>query len=184
MNENITRSYGNIVQICNPFSATHEYEPWNCPSTSIRIGDIPQVLRMLACPDYRGATCNGGILVPPDYYNMVEAYSTSIQKLLDVYPGMESLVECQTVEDAFSDILQDHCGRLKRDVRTLWASLVFLSVVMVALVVLSTVVQVHDNKNNHFLGGSSVKPHSASPDHMLKSGAAETTNDESESGLV
>ncbi|KAL0366640.1 UNVERIFIED_CONTAM: hypothetical protein Sradi_3554100 [Sesamum radiatum] len=91
----------------NPPPPMYEYQPWNCPATSIRIGDIPRVLRMLACPDTEGQTCNGGILVPASYYNTVEAYTTSIQKFLDVYPGMDSLVQCETVEDAFSEILDE-----------------------------------------------------------------------------
>ncbi|KAK6116744.1 hypothetical protein DH2020_049477 [Rehmannia glutinosa] len=185
VNTNISTSYGNIVQICNPFSPppTHEYQPWNCPSTSIRIGDIPQVLRMLACPDSEGTTCNGGILISATYYNTVEAYSTSIQRLLDVYPGMESLVECETVKDAFLEILQKHCSPLKRYVRMVWAALVFLAVVMVALVVVWTVT-VHHNKNHHSLLDGSVKPHSTtSTEDMLESGMAKTTNGDSKQTL-
>lgn len=44
----------------------------------------------------------------------VEIYTTSIQSLLNVYPGMENLVECQTVKDAFSEIIIEHCKPLKR----------------------------------------------------------------------
>lgn len=158
MNRNISTSYGNIVQICNPFSPPplHEYQPWNCSSASIPIGRIPQVLRLLVCPDTEGETCNGGILISANDYYTVDAYSNSIQKLLDVYPGMESLVECQTVKDAFSEILQNHCSPLKRYVRMTWASLAFLSVVMVILVLVWTIGAGHD-QSHHSLGGS-VKP--------------------------
>ncbi|KAG8369463.1 hypothetical protein BUALT_Bualt14G0016300 [Buddleja alternifolia] len=174
VNENISRSYGDIVQICNPFSPPpiYQYQPWNCPSTSIRIGDIPQLLRMLTCPDSDGGTCNGGMMIPATYYNTVQAYSTSIQQLLDVYPDMQSLVECQTVKDAFSEILQKHCNPLKRYVRMVWAALVFLSVVLVALVLLWTIGARHE-KNHHSLDGS-VKPHSAD---MLECGTTKPTND-------
>ncbi|KAK4381066.1 hypothetical protein Sango_3003500 [Sesamum angolense] len=182
VNSNISRSYGNIVQICNPFSPPpmYEYQPWNCPATSIRIGDIPQVLRLLACPDTEGQTCNGGILVPAGYYNAVEAYTTSIQKFLDVYPGMDSLVQCETVEDAFDEILDEHCSPLKRYVRMVWAALVALSVIMVALVIFWTVSGRH-NENHHSFG-SSVKPHFNTAD-MLESGSAKTSNDGSKPGL-
>ncbi|KAL0290910.1 UNVERIFIED_CONTAM: hypothetical protein Sangu_2555300 [Sesamum angustifolium] len=182
VNGNISRSYGNIVQICNPFSPPpmYEYQPWNCPATSIRIGDIPQVLRLLACPDTKGQTCNGGILVPAGYYNSVEAYTTSIQKFLDVYPGMDSLVQCETVEDAFDEILDEHCSPLKRYVRMVWAALVALSVIMVALVIFWTVSGRH-NENHHSFG-SSVKPHFNTAD-MLESGSAKTSNDGSKPGL-
>lgn len=131
---------------------------------------------MLVCPDSEGATCNGGILVPAKDFNRVEAYTTSTQKLLDVYPGMESLVECQPVKDAFSEILDKHCSPLKRYVRMVWASLVFLSIVMVALVVVWTIGAHHD-VNHHSFGGS-VKPHSNTTD-MLESGKHEMSENDS-----
>ncbi|EYU36718.1 hypothetical protein MIMGU_mgv1a004324mg [Erythranthe guttata] len=186
VNLNISRSYGNIVQICNPFSPPpmHEYQPLNCPSTAIQIGDIPHVLRMLVCPDNGGEeTCNGGILVSADYFNTVEAYSTSIQKILDVYPGMESLVECGTVSNAFDEIIQKHCGPLKGNVRMVWRSMVFLSVVMAALVVVWTISGAPDEKNSRSLGGSSVKPHcstSVTADHALESGTVKIAKDDSD----
>ncbi|KAL2463412.1 hypothetical protein Fot_53068 [Forsythia ovata] len=176
VNENITSSYANIVQICNPFSSPPDYEfqPRNCPANSIQIGDIPRVLRMLTCPGTEGDTCNGGILIPANDFNTVEAYSTSIQDLLDVYPGMEHLVECQMVKDAFSEILRDHCKPLKRYARMTWAALVFLSVVMVGLVFIWTTEAHHEQE--HSLGGS-VNPHSAVADMLEKETAKETNND-------
>ncbi|KAL8479491.1 hypothetical protein ACS0TY_026403 [Phlomoides rotata] len=150
----ISTSYGNIAQICNPFSSPpiYAYEPWNCPENSIRIGDIPKVLRMLACPDSI-RYCNGGIMVPASYYNIVEAYCTSIQALLDAYPGIESLVECQTVKNAFSIILHKHCKPLKRYIRMIWTSLVCLSVVLVALVFVWTFGD-HHERSHQSSGGS------------------------------
>lgn len=127
-----------------------------------------KVLRTLACPDSNGETCKGGILVPADYFYNVEAYSTSIQKLLDVYPGMESLVECQTVKDAFAKILRQHCHPLKRYVRMTWVSLLFLSVVMVVLILVWIIGSHHDDRNIHSLKGS-VKPHDHKEDGVLES---------------
>ncbi|PIN13103.1 hypothetical protein CDL12_14275 [Handroanthus impetiginosus] len=175
VNQNISTSYGNILQICNPFSSPpmYEYQPWNCSATSIQIGDIPRVLRMLACPDSQ-STCNGGILVPTSYYKTIEAYSFSIQKLLDAYPGMESLVQCQTVKDAFSQILQKHCKPLKRYLEMLWEALVFLSIVLMVLVFVWTI-GAHHEQNDHSIGGS-VSPSSG---HMLEFGRAKVTIDDS-----
>ncbi|XP_075476053.1 uncharacterized protein LOC142517622 isoform X1 [Primulina tabacum] len=173
VNKNLSTDYGNIVQICNPFSPppNYEYQPWSCPADSIRIGDISQVLRTLACPDSNGETCKGGILVPANYFHTVEAYSTSIQKLLDVYPGMESLVECQTVKDAFAKILRQHCHPLKRYVRMVWVSSLFLSVVMVVLILVWIIGSHHDDRNLHSLKGS-VKPHDHKEDVVLESNSS------------
>lgn len=105
----------------------------------------------------------------------MQAYATSIQNILKVYPGMERLVECQTVNDAFADILENHCGPLKRNSHLVWGSLVFLSVVMVALVLIWTVEAAHEQSHHSSLDGS-VKPHYAEdkelgtesvPDHTV-----------------
>ncbi|CAI9776151.1 unnamed protein product [Fraxinus pennsylvanica] len=178
VNNNISSSYANIVQICNPFSPPPDYEfqPGNCTASSIKIGDIPRVLRMLTCPGSVGDTCNGGILIPANNFNTVEAYSTSIQELLDVYPGMEHLVECQMVKDAFSEILHDHCKPLKRYARMTWAAFVFLSVVMMALV-LTWTTEAHHEQEHHSLGGS-VKPHSTAADLPESETTKATNNDQ------
>ncbi|KAJ4840783.1 hypothetical protein Tsubulata_051356 [Turnera subulata] len=72
---------------------------------------------------------------------------------------MESLVECQLVKDAFTEILSNHCKPLKRYVRMVWASMLLLSLVMVFLVLTWTVQTRHEQK--HHIFGSSVKPNSA-----------------------
>ncbi|CAH9083301.1 unnamed protein product, partial [Cuscuta epithymum] len=102
VNKNITKSYGNFAQLCQPFSGPPEYayRPNNCPSNAIRIGAIPQLLSMLTCTD---PDCIGGILISVSDFNAIKAYTISIQNILNVYPGMERLVECETVKDAFSD---------------------------------------------------------------------------------
>lgn len=109
---------------------------------------VLKLLRMLACPDSVN-TCTGGILVPTNYYKTVEAYCTAIQTLLDAYPGMESLVECQTVKNALSIILHKHCKPLKRYIRMIWIPLVCLSVVLVFLVLIWTFEQIHQSSGEY-----------------------------------
>ncbi|KAJ7947474.1 Transmembrane protein [Quillaja saponaria] len=177
VNENIssslqTNAYPNLVLVCNPFSEPPEYlyQPENCPANSIRIGDIPEVLKAFTCSDANNGTCNGGAVVISDSdYMRVEAYTSSIEKLLDVYPGIESLLECQSVKDAFSEILVKHCKPLKKFVQLVWAGMVFLSVVMVLLVLLWTI-KAHHEQKHHFSNGS-VKPHSTTA-NILESGEA------------
>ncbi|XP_042026404.1 uncharacterized protein LOC121773581 isoform X1 [Salvia splendens] len=178
VNENISISYGGIIQICNPFSPTpaHDYQPWNCPNTSVRIGDIPKVIKQIACPDTQ-TTCNGGILVPADYYNAIGAYCTSIQILLDQFPSIEGLVECRPVKDALSEILNKHCKPLRRYIRLLWSALLFLSVVLVILVPIWTIKEHHDQ--THHSSGGSINPHNGG---TIESGATNHTGDDSEDG--
>lgn len=218
VNRNISTNFGNIVQICNPFSAPpqYEYQPKDCAENSIQIGKIPEVhnlityykklkalnklkskeiimrngffftciiwlhpflflklLKLLTCPD--SEPCIGGIIIPTRDYNLVEAYTSSIQKLLNVYPGMESLVECQIVTDAFSEILKNHCEPLKRYTKMVWATLVFLSVVMVALVLTWTGEARHE-EYHHSLDAS-VKPCSAAADTLELGTVNASSND-------
>ena len=94
-------------------------------------------------------------------YKTVEAYTNSIQDFLNVYPGMESLVECQTVKDAFSKILEHHCKPLEKYAYMVWVGLVFVSIVMVCLVLIWTIRANIDQKLHHFDG--SVQPNSSTP---------------------
>ena len=45
---------------------------------------------------------------------MKASYASSAQNLLIAYLGMESLVECQSVKDAFSKKLLKHCKLLNK----------------------------------------------------------------------
>ncbi|XP_030459201.1 uncharacterized protein LOC115679679 isoform X1 [Syzygium oleosum] len=157
-------SFPNIMYVCNPFSPPpeYEYQPDKCPGNSIRIGDIPKVLKIFTCSDPNDGNCAGSQYLSASKYKMVEAYTSSIQSLLDAYPGMESLIECQSVKDAFSQILTKHCGPLNRYARMVWASLAFLSVIMMFLVLIWTAKAIQDEEHRHPNG--SVKPHSTAPD--------------------
>ncbi|KAK9287657.1 hypothetical protein L1049_016094 [Liquidambar formosana] len=172
VNANISLQQVEIpVRICNPFSAPpeYQYQPENCPSNTIRIADIPQVLKVFTCSDTTNGTCKDGEFISASDFQAVEAYSTSIQNLLNVYPDMEGLVECQSVKDAFSEILTKHCKPLKRYIRMTWVSLVLLSIFMVFLVQI-WIIKAHHERKHHFLDGS-VKPHSAAA-NKLESGTA------------
>lgn len=95
---------------------------------------------------------------------------SSIQTLLNSYPGMESLIECQSVKVAFTEILLHHCGPLKRYVHTVWAALAFLAVVMVLLVLLWTRKVVHER--NYHVSECTVKLHSIPANGSLEPGSA------------
>lgn len=83
---------------------------------------------------------------------------------------MESLVECQSVSAAFSEILTNHCKPLKKYVKMVWGSMLFLSLSMVFLVLIWTV-QAHHEQEHHSADGS-VKPHSAA-ENEVESGKRE-----------
>ncbi|XVE84472.1 hypothetical protein DITRI_Ditri17bG0016200 [Diplodiscus trichospermus] len=162
VNSNISQlqatTYPNLAYVCNPFSAPPEYvyQPDNCPANTIRIGDIPKILGVFTCSDANNGTCQEGQFISTSDYKTAEAYTSSIQNLLNVYPGMENLVECQSVKDAFSEILGQHCKPLRRSAHMAWAAMVFLSIIMVVLVLIWTAQARHDQEL-HSLDGS-VKP--------------------------
>ncbi|XP_057546451.1 uncharacterized protein LOC130825309 isoform X2 [Amaranthus tricolor] len=162
VNTNITllrsNSYPGLAYVCNPFSGPPEflYRPGNCAADTIKIGDIPQVLKMFTCSDTSGTKCQGGGLINTSMYKAIEAYSNSIQSLLNSYPEMENLVDCQLVKDASSNILIKQCKPLKRYVQTTWVAMLVLSVVMVILVLIWVSIGHHEEKH-HFADGA-VKP--------------------------
>ncbi|KAF4350210.1 hypothetical protein G4B88_000136 [Cannabis sativa] len=164
----------NGISICNPFSdpPAYQYQPENAHLTQKnRTSQRGNVLKVFTCSDANSMTCgNGQFSISDSDYQTVESYTNSIQNLLNAYPGMENLVECQLVKDAFSEILVKHCKPMKKFVHMVWASMVLLSLIMVTLVLLWTI-RDHHEISHHFSDGGSVGPHS-SPADMLELGNA------------
>ncbi|XP_077229715.1 uncharacterized protein LOC143862528 isoform X2 [Tasmannia lanceolata] len=152
------------IRICNPFSGPPDYiyQPENCSANTIRIGEIPQILRGFTCSGNDSDPCKEGEFIPATTFNTVSATTTSVQNLLDLIPGMESLVGCQLVKDAITEILSHECRPVKKYARMVWASMAVLSMIMVVLVLTWTAKAYHERKR-HFSDGS-VKPHSTTPD--------------------
>lgn len=123
---------------------------------------LSKVLKPFTCLDTIDGTCgdNGGF-IPGSEYVRVEAYTNSIQDLLNVYPSMEHLLECQLVKDAFSQVLVNHCKPMKKYARMAWVGMVFLAVIMVLVVVLWTIKAHHEH--SYHLSDGSVEPHCAPP---------------------
>ncbi|WVZ52924.1 hypothetical protein U9M48_003923 [Paspalum notatum var. saurae] len=123
--------------ICNPFSGPPEYQyrPENCPTGAATIGDIPQILKRLTCSDFGGgANCRPADLSSAIDYDKVQSYTSSIQNVLDIFPGTERLVSCELVKAGFADIVGNQCAPLRRGARTAWAGLAALSAAMVLLI--------------------------------------------------
>lgn len=140
-----------------------------------------KVLKVFTCYDINNGTCKNGEFISASNFKTVEAYTNSIQNLLNAYPSMEDLLECQTVKDAFSEILIKHCKPLKRYVRMVWVAMVFLSVVMVVLVLIRTTKAHHEQ--NHYSSDGAVKPHIAEA-NMLDSSIAKASNTNTDHTLV
>ncbi|RLM58273.1 uncharacterized protein C2845_PM18G04880 [Panicum miliaceum] len=122
--------------ICNPFTGPPEYQyrPQNCPSGAVTIGDIPQILKRLTCSDFGGgANCRPADLSSAIDYDKVQSYTSSIQNVLDIFPGTERLVSCELVKAGFADIVGNQCAPLRRGARTAWAALAALSAAMALL---------------------------------------------------
>jgi hypothetical protein len=63
----------------------------------------------------------------------VQSYTSSIQNVLDIFPGTERLVSCELVKAGFADIVDNQCAPLRRGARTAWAALAALSAAMALL---------------------------------------------------
>ncbi|KHN25312.1 hypothetical protein glysoja_010229 [Glycine soja] len=151
VNSNLGPMFPNNVYLCNPFSAPPKYlyQPEFCPPNSIQIGDIPKVLKPYTCFGDSDENCGSDHLMNGGEYKVVEAYTSSTQNLLNMYPGMENLIGCKLVKDAFSQILFKHCKALNNFARMAWVAMVFLAVMMVFYVVLSTIKACQDHSSYH-----------------------------------
>ncbi|GLT34903.1 hypothetical protein SLA2020_093920 [Shorea laevis] len=128
-------TYSNLPYICNPFSAPpdYAYQPSNCSSNTIKIGNIPKRLAVFTCSDGNGGTCRGGEFISSSDYNS-GGFNKHNAELSKRFPGMRSLVECQSVNDAFSEILLKHSKPLKRFLHMVWIAMVFLLLIWTALI--------------------------------------------------
>ncbi|MQL86961.1 hypothetical protein Taro_019493 [Colocasia esculenta] len=146
-----------VGYICNPFSPPpdYTYQPESCSASEIRIGDVPQVLRRYTCSNTNGGICGEGEFISASQYTRVQAYTTSVQNLLNSFPGVERLVSCQLLKDAFNDILSRDCRPLRRYAHTAWAAMAALSTVMVLLALTWVTVAHCDGKH----ASSDVNPH-------------------------
>uniref|UniRef100_A0ACD6A2X4 Uncharacterized protein n=1 Tax=Avena sativa TaxID=4498 RepID=A0ACD6A2X4_AVESA len=139
--------------ICNPFTGPPEYryQPENCASGAATIGDIPQILKRLTCSDLGGgANCAPADLSSAIDYDKVQTYTSSIQNVLDIFPGTERLVSCELVKAGFADIVGNQCAPLRHGARATWAALAALSAAMALLVVASAALRRrHDSDDRH-----------------------------------
>ncbi|XP_010527124.1 PREDICTED: uncharacterized protein LOC104804510 [Tarenaya hassleriana] len=149
-----------LAFVCNPFSGPpdFQYQPENCPTDTIKIGDIPQILRVFTCSDGTNTTCKDGEFISYEDFRRVEAYTSSVQEILNAYPGMQNLVECESVKDAFTEILANHCKPLKRYARMAWISVLCMSILMIPLILLWTFKARHESEF-HTSDAASVRPH-------------------------
>lgn len=166
VNANISRlqspSLPVVEYVCNPFLGPpdYRYQPENnCSANTIRIRDIPQVLKMYTCS---AGTCREGEFIPAHDYDIALEAINSIEMILDAYPGMQRLVDCQLVRDAFSKILSEDCEPLKKYAHTSWAAFATLSTIMAVLLVTWMVEARRDSR--YCSSNGSVKPHSVSVD--------------------
>ncbi|KAM0940095.1 putative transmembrane protein [Dioscorea sansibarensis] len=152
-----------LQYVCNPFSGPpdYTYQPENCSSNTIQIGDIPQVLKRYTCSNNGSNDCVGEFISTTDY-NRAVVYTNSLQNILNSYPSVERLVNCQLVKDAFSEILVNHCKPLKRDVHVTWGALAALSTVMVILILAWIFEACYGGRGNKNSYDGSVEPHSTS----------------------
>ena len=125
------------------------------------------MLKLLTCSDESNGGCENRQFMSNSEYKTVEAYTNSVQDFFNVYPGMESLVNCQTVKDAFSKILEHHCRPLESYANMVWAGLVFVSVVMLCLVLIWTISANVEHKL-HPSADASVLPNSSTTPKMME----------------
>ncbi|URE40238.1 hypothetical protein MUK42_06160 [Musa troglodytarum] len=144
--------------VCNPFSESpdYSYEPKNCSSNTIKIGDIPQILKKYTCMANDRGVCRGGEFISASDFIKVQVYTSSMQNILDGYPGIERLANCQLVKDA-SKILLKECKQLKNYAYLTWAGSVVLSIFMVFFVPM-LIVEAHQQHKRHTSHWSVVKP--------------------------
>ncbi|KOM50826.1 hypothetical protein LR48_Vigan08g165300 [Vigna angularis] len=140
------------VILCNPFSAPPEYlyQPEMCQPGTVKIGDIPKVLKHYTCVSDNKKKCTSSKdSMNVGEYSLLETYTNLLQSILNLYPRMEQLIECQLVKDALSQIILKHCKPLKKFSRMTWIAVMFLAVFMVFFLVMWIIRACQDHSRRH-----------------------------------
>lgn len=124
-----------------------------------------KLLERFTCSGGDSGTCREGEFISASNFSTILAYTSSIQNLMNAFPGMESLVDCQMVKDAIDEILFKQCKPVKKYIHMVWAAMTALSTLMVVLIITWTTKAYH-SRNNQFCDDS-VKPQSATPIETL-----------------
>ncbi|CAJ1933359.1 unnamed protein product [Sphenostylis stenocarpa] len=152
VNSNVGSLLPDGTYLCDPFSAPPEYsyQPELCQPSSILIGDIPKVLKPYTCFSDNYEKCGTGQdFISVGEYQVVETYTNSIQSILNMYPSMEYLIQCQLVKDAFSQIILKHCKPMRKFSHMTCTSVVILAGIMVLFVVLWPIKACLDRSYHH-----------------------------------
>ncbi|KAL6993855.1 hypothetical protein U1Q18_011968 [Sarracenia purpurea var. burkii] len=139
LDEEGEHSLGVVKKICDPFSGApnYSYAPENCSKDSIPIGVLPSVLSRFTCYHENTGKCErDGKFIPEASYMMAWAYSCALQDLINIFPDLESLIQCSFVKDTFSNVILHQCRPFRAATRKLWLSVLSLSLFMVVLVLL------------------------------------------------
>lgn len=119
-----------------------------------------QLLTGITCS--REGRCSTGQFISESLYNQVSAYTMSLQALFDALPGMESLADCEPVYRAVNEIRWKHCKPVKKYIRTVWAAMVTLSILMMFLIFIWMAKDYYDRRRH--ISDGSVNPHLSTPD--------------------
>ncbi|XP_057500308.1 uncharacterized protein LOC130784448 [Actinidia eriantha] len=125
-----------VQKICNPFSSApyYSYAPEECSNDSTPIGVLPSVLSKFTCYQENTGECKSNRkFIPEASYVMALSYSCAIQDLINIFPDLQSLIQCSFVKDTFSNVLLHQCKPFRVATRRLWLSLLSLSIIMVVL---------------------------------------------------
>lgn len=69
-------------------------------------------------------------------YNVTWAVTTSIEDLLGIYPDLQDLSQCSFVKSRLRYVVSRQCRPFRSSLRSLWASMLSLSIFMAVLVLL------------------------------------------------
>ncbi|GLJ15489.1 hypothetical protein SUGI_0254300 [Cryptomeria japonica] len=150
----------NIPYVCDPFSDApdYEYTPDGCANNTIQIGQISTLLEAFKCSGNDTQQCTAeGKFITQSNFDRAQAYTASIQNLLDIFPELESLTNCSFVKDTFSTILNEQCSSLKSSINQIWIPLIILSTCMIFMVIL-WISKAHQYGEREFSEGSII-PH-------------------------
>lgn len=141
-----------VPSVCDPIGPAPTYNYTStCPSGTVQIGQLPQVLQPYVCtvePISNQCAAQGQI-VTPTQNTTINDFSQAGQSLVMIIPAVNSLTNCSFVYNTFDSIVTYRCRPAKASLRNLWIPLLLLSIALTFLT-LAWILANHRNKKEKY----------------------------------
>ncbi|XP_024380685.1 uncharacterized protein [Physcomitrium patens] len=146
------RGNGELLTLCNPIGGPPDYlYSETCPEGTLPISQLPAVLAPYVCMEnMSNFDCfTDGRWVSSENNSTLYELSQGADDLLGTIPMLSRLANCSIVFDTFNNFVNQRCRPLNRALRSMWISILLLSIFFTLLTALWAVTNYRNKHQRH-----------------------------------